>query len=290
MAELFRAVHLPSGHRVVIKRLLPELEARPDIVDLFLNEADIGRLLQHPNVVRVLDAGEYGGRYWLAMEYIDGSDVARLLRHARVSDTQVPVAITMRIGVDAARGLYAAHTLTSPQGNAFGLVHRDVSPDNLFVTRDGHTKVADFGIAKLAAIEGVTSTGLLKGKVSYMSPEHVKGVPLDGRADLFSLALVLFELLAAHRPFDPQPGETEIDTLMRIRRGRVPRLERYTDDVPRPIAKVIGRALRKSRWLRYRDCGAFADELESSAHQAGVLASPDDVAQFALRLAATTPA
>ena len=280
MAELFHAVHRPSGQHVVVKRLLPELEGRADIVDLFLNEADIGRLLRHENVVQVLDAGELDGRYWLAMEYVDGLDVARLLGEAFHRGEPVPPRLILRIGVDALRGLHAAHVLTSPQGTAFGLVHRDVSPDNLFVTRGGVTKVADFGIAKLGGLEGVTSTGLLKGKLSYMSPEQVHGKKLDGRADMFSLALVLYEMLSGHRPFAPLEGESEVDILMRIRRGKVKALGKLEPELPRVVGKVIDRALRASRRRRFASCGAFAEALEQAAAEAGLLGSRDEAAAY----------
>ncbi len=280
MAELFTARHRASGGHVVVKRLLPEMEKRPDVVDLFLTEADVGRLLHHANIVAVLDAGEVEGRYYIAMEFVDGLDAERVLADAWKHGSEIPLQIITRIGVDAARGLYGAHELRSPQGTAFGLVHRDVSPDNLFLTRAGVTKVADFGIAKLATLEGVTSTGMLKGKLTYMSPEQVHGQALDGRADQFSLALVLYEMISRARPFAALDGETEVENLLRVRRGRVKRLRRLEPDVPKPVAAAIDRALRRTRWLRFKSCGAFADALETAAQEAGVLGTHDDVARF----------
>ena len=211
MAELFVAHHQDSRTPVVVKRLLPEMESRQDVVDLFLTEADIGQLLRHDNVVRVLDAGELDGHYFLVMEYVDGLDADHLLADAWHEKRPIPPGIAVRIAVDALRGLHFAHELRSPQGTRFGLVHRDVSPDNLFVTTSGVTKVADFGIAKLATLEGATQTGLLKGKLTYMAPEQVQGVPLDGRADGYALALVLYEMLSSSRPFGQRDGESEID-------------------------------------------------------------------------------
>lgn len=278
MAELFVARHRASGHDVVVKRLLPEMEKRPDVVDLFLTEADVGRLLRHENVVSVLDAGEVDGRYFLAMEYVDGLDAERVLADAWRRGVPLPVQAVTRIGVDALRGLHGAHELTSPQGRAFGLVHRDVSPDNLFLTTDGRTKIADFGIAKLAQLEGVTSTGLLKGKLTYMAPEQVQGKALDARADEFSLALVLYEMLTGARPFAALDGESEVDTLLRVRRGHVRGIRRVEPEVPRAVARAIDKALRRARWLRFRSCGAFADALEAAARDAGVLGTRQDVA------------
>lgn len=279
MAELFRARHKESGTIVVVKRLLPEMETRPDIVDLFLTEADVGQLLRHENVVQVMDAGEVDGRYFIAMEYVDGVDAERMLADAWKRQEPMPRGVSLRIAVDALRGLHAAHELRSPQGTRFGLVHRDVSPDNIFVTKDGMAKMADFGIAKLASLEGATQVGLIKGKLTYMSPEQVKGVPLDGRADGFSLALVIYEMLSSARPFAPLDGESEIDTLLRVRDGGVKSLGRLEKDLAKPIARTIDKALRTTRFFRFRSCGAFADALEKAATNAGLLGSREDVAR-----------
>lgn len=280
MAELFRARHRETGHTVVIKRLLPELEARPEVVDLFLTEADIGRLLRHENVVQVLDAGEIDGRYYIAMEYVDGCDAEHLLADAWTRTQPIPPRLVLRMGVDALRGLHDAHGLKSAQGRPLGLVHRDVSPDNIFITRAGVTKVADFGIAKLGTLEGVTSTGLLKGKLTYMSPEQVASVPLDGRADEFCLALILYEMLSSNRPFAALEGESEIDTLMRVKRGKVKSLAKLEPDLPRPVAQVIDRALRSWRWRRFKTCADFADALEAAARDADMLGTREELATY----------
>lgn len=278
MAELFVAHHQDSRTPVVVKRLLPEMESRQDVVDLFLTEADIGQLLRHDNVVRVLDAGELDGHYFLVMEYVDGLDADHLLADAWHEKRPIPPGIAVRIAVDALRGLHFAHELRSPQGTRFGLVHRDVSPDNLFVTTSGVTKVADFGIAKLATLEGATQTGLLKGKLTYMAPEQVQGVPLDGRADGYALALVLYEMLSSSRPFGQRDGESEIDHLMRVRRGDVRSLARLEPDLPRSVTRSVDRMLRAWRFFRHRSCGAFADALERVAERDHLLASVAEVA------------
>ncbi len=280
MAELFVARHASSQAPVVVKRLLPEMQDRQDVVDLFLTEADVGQLLRHDNVVRVLDAGEVDGHYYLVMEYIDGLDGDHLLADAWYQKVPIPRPVAIRIAVDALRGLHFAHELRSPQGTRFGLVHRDVSPDNVFVTVDGKTKVADFGIAKLSSLEGATQTGLLKGKLTYMAPEQVQGVPLDGRADGFALALVLYEMLTSVRPFAAREGESEIDHLMRVRRGEVRSLSALEPDLPRGVSKVVSKMLRAWRFWRYRSCGAFADALEDAARRADLLADDAAVAAF----------
>jgi serine/threonine protein kinase len=280
MAELFKATHRPTGQQVVIKRLLPELEERDDVVDLFLTEADVGRMLQHENVVHVLDAGEEEGKYYIAMEFVDGSDVEQLLSLAWDRGEPIPPPITIRIGVEALRGLHDAHVLKSAQGTPLGLVHRDVSPDNIFVTKEGVTKVADFGIAKLANMEGVTSTGLLKGKLTYMSPEQVASVGLDGRADEYCMGLVIYEMLSSERPFAQADGENEIETLMRVKKGKVKSLAKLEPELPRRIIKAIDRSLRGWRFRRFKTCAAFADALEKAAADAGMYASREQLAEY----------
>ncbi len=279
MAELFYARHRARGFDVVVKRLLPDMEARQDVVDLFLTEADVGQLLRHDNVVRVLDGGEVDGHYFLVMEYVDGLDADHLLQDAWREKVPIPAPITLRIGIDALRGLHFAHELKSPQGTRFGLVHRDVSPDNLFVTTSGVTKVADFGIAKLATLEGATTVGLLKGKLTYMAPEQVQGLPLDGRADGYALSLVIYEMLSSVRAYAPREGESEVDHLMRVRRGALRSLSSLEPDLPRKVTKTIDKMLRAWRFWRFVSCGAYADALERAAGDAHLLASHAEVGQ-----------
>ena len=278
MAELFVARHATSAQTVVVKRLLPDMQNRQDVVDLFLTEADIGQLLRHDNVVRVLDAGEVDGHYFLVMEHVDGLDADHVLADAWREKVPVPPAVALRVAVDALRGLHFAHELTSPQGTRFGLVHRDVSPDNLFLTSSGRTKVADFGIAKLASLEGATQMGMLKGKLTYMAPEQVQGKPLDGRADGYALSLVIYEMLSSVRPYAAREGETEVEHLMRVRDGSMRSLSSLEPDLPRPITRAVGKMLRAWRFWRWPSCGAYADALEKAATGANLLASYDDVA------------
>lgn len=280
MAELFMARHGRSGLPVVVKRLLPEMEHRQDVVDLFLTEADVGQLLRHDNVVRVIDAGEVDGHYFLVMEFVDGLDGDHLLADAWYEKSPIPPPIAVRIAVDALRGLHFAHELRSPSGTRFGLVHRDVSPDNLFVTTSGVTKVADFGIAKLGTLEGATQAGLLKGKLTYMSPEQVQGGALDGRADGYALALVLYEMLSAVRPFAARDGESEVAQLLRLRRGEMRPLRKLEPTLPRKVTAAVDKMLRAWRFWRFASCGAFADGLEAAAADVGLLASHATVGAF----------
>lgn len=278
MAELFFARHVERGTEVVVKRLLKEMEARQDVVDLFLTEADVGQLLRHDNVVRVIDAGEADGHYFLVMEFVDGLDAEHLISDAWREKSPIPAPIAVRIAIDALHGLHFAHELKSPQGTPFGLVHRDVSPDNLFVTSTGHTKVADFGIAKLSTLEGATQAGLLKGKLNYMAPEQVAGKPLDGRADGYALGLVVYEMLSSVRPFAAREGESEVEQLLRVRDGAMRSLSSLEPDLPKKVTKTIDKMLRLWRFWRFKNCGDFADALEAAARDSACLASYEDVA------------
>jgi serine/threonine-protein kinase len=277
MAELFYA-RRSDGAEVVVKRLLPEMEVRSDVVDLFLTEADIGQQLRHDNIVQVLDAGEVDGHYFLAMEFVDGLDADHILTECWYEQTPLPMGVAVRICVDALRGLHYAHTLRSPQGTHFGLVHRDVSPDNLFVTSSGRTKVADFGIAKLASIEGLTQTGLIKGKITYMAPEQLRSQPLDGRADGYALALILYEMLTSSRPFGQRSDESEVDHLMRVREGKMAKLSSLEKNLPRSITHPVEKMLRNWRFWRFGSCAAFADALERGARKHGAFATDAEVA------------
>ncbi len=280
MAELFIAKHRATGQNVVVKRLLPDMEVRQDVVDLFLTEADIGQLLRHDNVVRVLDAGEVDGHYFLVMEHVDGLDADHMLADAWREKTPVPTPVALRIAIDALRGLHFAHELRSPQGTRFGLVHRDVSPDNLFLTSSGMTKVADFGIAKLASLEGATQFGLIKGKLTYMAPEQVQGKALDGRADGYALSLVLYEMLSSVRPYAARDGEAEIEHLLRVRNGKMRSLTSLEPGLPRRITRTVDKMLRAWRYWRFPSCGAYADKLEKIASAKGLLGSHQDVADL----------
>jgi serine/threonine protein kinase len=196
--------------RVVIKRILPSLAADASFVAMFVREAQVAARLTHMNVVQIYELGEQSNadgsvEYFIAMEHIDGLTLQRLAKASWAAGGAVPVAIVLRTCADAARGLHAAHTLTDDDGKSLALVHRDISPDNLMISKDGVTKVLDFGIAKGAPRSDAaetTRTGQLRGKVPYLAPEQVSGQALDGRTDLWSLGVSMYWLLCGERPFD----------------------------------------------------------------------------------------
>jgi serine/threonine protein kinase/tetratricopeptide (TPR) repeat protein len=204
MAELFLATQEgPEGFRkrVAIKRLLPQLARKPNVVEMFLNEARLASRINHPNVVDILDLGQEGEDYFIAMEYLDGRSLADIEDASRARGELVPVGAAARILADACFGLHTAHDAFGDDGRALGIVHRDFTPANLFVTYDGRVKVLDFGIAKSQTLPSQTEPGALKGKYLYMSPEMVAGRPIDRRADLFAAGVMLYELLTGRLPF-----------------------------------------------------------------------------------------
>jgi eukaryotic-like serine/threonine-protein kinase len=204
MAELFLATQEgPEGFRkrVVIKRLLPQLARKSNVVEMFLNEARLASRINHPNVVDILDLGQEGEDYFIAMEYLDGRSLADIEDAARARGELVPVGAAARILADACAGLHTAHDAQGDDGRPLGIVHRDFTPANVFVTYDGRVKVLDFGIAKSEALPSHTEPGALKGKYLYMSPEMVAGRPIDRRADLFAGGVMLYELLTGRLPF-----------------------------------------------------------------------------------------
>ncbi|RKG67094.1 serine/threonine protein kinase, partial [Corallococcus terminator] len=203
MAEVYLAKAAgPMGFKktLVLKRILPHLAEEPAFVEMFLSEAKLAAQLEHPNIVQIFDFGEAGGSYFLAMELIDGPSLRKLVK--RAVEVPLPQTLCARLVASAAEGLAYAHEFRdSATDEPLGLIHRDVSPDNILVSRQGAVKVVDFGIAKVAGQKHRTQTGVVKGKLAYMPPEQLQAKPLDRRVDVYALGVVLYELLTGKRPF-----------------------------------------------------------------------------------------
>ena len=241
MAEVFlaRQTGLEGFDRLcALKRILPHLVASREFVDMFLDEARLAAQLRHPNVVHIYDFGKVDESYFIAMEYVDGVAAGALIE--RASREPLPAVLVARIGASACAGLDHAHNLRDVEGNPLALVHRDVSPPNLLISYEGAIKLVDFGIAKAESSIESTRPGVIKGKYAYMSPEQTTGNLLDGRSDVFSLGIVLWELLAgqpAVRRDDP------IEGMKMIRDGRIPPITSMRIDTPRELARAIDAAL-----------------------------------------------
>ena len=260
MAELLLAratgMHAFERH-VVLKQIRPELAVDEKFVRMFLDEARVAAVLHHHNIVQVYDVGEQDGAYFFAMEYVHGEDLRTVVQQVRERNEQIPFEVACQIISGAAAGLHHAHDKRGADGKPLGLVHRDVSPGNVLVAFDGAVKLVDFGLAKAALRSGATRTGSLAGKAGYMSPEQCQGVPLDRRSDVFSLGIVLYELLTTRRLFQ---AANEFLTMAAIVQGDVPPPSSHRPDVPRSLDEIVLRSLAKDRDARY----ASADELRAA--------------------------
>lgn len=263
MAEVFLAQRLdaPSGSSpLVIKRLHRELETDRNAVDLFLTEADVTLLLSHPNLIRVYDSGEAAGRYYMAMEYVHGKDLEAIWRRFRAKSRHMDPSAAVHIMTAVLRGLDYAHNAKTPSGRELGLVHRDVTPSNIFVTSRGDVKLGDFGVAKLVGVESWTMAGSIKGKLGYLSPEQIAGESPSQSIDLWAAAVILFELLTGERLFG---GENELDIMLRIKNAKVPKLRKMSKAAPKQVEKILKRALHKKERKRFQTAADLASALEA---------------------------
>ncbi|GAB4203541.1 MAG: hypothetical protein OHK0013_17730 [Sandaracinaceae bacterium] len=251
----------------VVKRLHAHLEAEPGFVDMFLDEARLAAQLDHPNCVQTVEVGEAEGptptgtihQHFLAMEYLDGQGLERLLRITGQRGGVLPVAVSVRMIADALDGLGYAHDLRGYDGTPLGVVHRDVSPQNIFVTYAGVVKLLDFGIAKAESNVVETRTGVVKGKYAYIAPEQALAAPVDRRADLWSMGVVLWEMLTSRRLFK---SVNELATLNETLRGEIHAPSRYNPQIPPELDAIVLRALQRDVELRYRTANEFKDDLE----------------------------
>ena len=270
MAEVFKAV-MPGaqGFRqtFVVKRILAERSRATDFVDMFVQEARIGSLLSHPNIVQVFDFGNVGGDYFLAMEYLRGRDVQAVMRQLRHENLLCPVPVAAFIAHEVAACLGYAHDLVGPDGKRLNIVHRDISPSNIMCLRTGGVKLLDFGIAKAAGDNTEnTEQGLFKGKLAYVAPERIRNEPLDGRVDLFGLGVVLWEMLAGKRLFR---GKSELETLNNVLEMQVQPPSALRPDVPASLDAVVMKALERDRDKRYSNGQTMADDLEAVLRETG---------------------
>jgi serine/threonine-protein kinase len=243
-----------------IKRLRPDLVSEAEVRTMFLDEARIAGLIRHPNVVSVVDVGENDAGPFLVMEFVEGVPLSELIAAARSQGEQLPIEVCLRIALQVAEGLHAAHELRDRAGQPLCLVHRDVSPHNVLVGFDGIVRITDFGIAKALGSASKTSTGILKGKLGYLSPEQLRFEEPDRRADLFALGVVLFEMLAGTRLYANRKGT---EGPRRILNEPPPDLADYRDDAEPELVELMFSLLAKQREHRPPDANAVARRLEN---------------------------
>jgi len=269
MAVVWRAViDGPAGfaREVVIKRVLPELARSEEFVRMLLGEARLSARLRHPGIVQVHELGQVDGEYFLAMEYVEGRDLVTIAERCRERDRPLPIGLACFIAREVAAALAYAHTLADDDGRPLGIVHRDVSPSNVMISSAGAVKLLDFGIAKAADHfrRERTQTGVLKGKLSYLSPEQAEGEELDGRSDLFALGIVLHECLTNRRLFC---GETELKTLRLVRESTPAPPSATRQEVPPELDAVVMKMLARRREDRYANGDEIVAALAPLAHR-----------------------
>jgi len=280
MAELFKAQQrgVQGFQKIVaIKRILPHFSDNEDFVTMFIDEAKLAAQLTHPNIVQIFDLGKAGTSYYIAMEYVNGRDLRTLLRKAREYGTPFPEQVAAFVVMKVAAALDYAHRKRGFDDRELKLVHRDISPQNVILSVEGAVKLVDFGIAKAASKASTTMAGALKGKLLYMSPEQAMGQPLDNRSDLYSLGLVLFELLTGERCFQ---ADSELGVLEKVRLGRISDLTMLNPGVSREMTGIVNRALQKSVDHRYPSARFMERDLRDYLQRQGTPLTEHDVAEY----------
>lgn len=260
--------------QVVLKRPLEHLRDDAEVARSLVREAALGGRLVHPNLVAVLDAGTHDGYPYLALEYVDGPSLRELMHEAQGMVRRLPLAAALSIVVAVARGLHVAHELAGDDGDRLGLVHRDVSPANVLVGKDGAVKLADFGIAKDTRVS--TLSGSMRGTVTYMAPEQCRGHAFDRRADLFSLGVILHELLTGRRLFW---ADNDVASLHRVLSGEVPDPRQIDPSIAPELAELTMQALAYDPQQRVATASELADRLEAFALGAGILVGTREIAR-----------
>ncbi len=280
MAELFKAkqVGLEGFQRIVaVKRILPHLASNSDFVTMFIDEAKLAAQLNHPNIVHIYDLGKADDSYFIAMEFVEGRDLRSILKESENLSKTMPLPAAIYIAKKICSALHCAHTAKDSDGKPMKLVHRDVSPQNILISTSGEVKLVDFGIAKAVSKASHTQTGALKGKLLYMSPEQAWGKTIDGRSDLFSLGVVLFEMLTGKKLFY---GDSEMSILERVREAKLPDFEQFREQIPPQLEKILKKALEKDPDRRFRDGRSFETEIDKFARSCGFAPTAYYVIEF----------
>ncbi|HSN97230.1 MAG TPA: serine/threonine-protein kinase, partial [Candidatus Nanopelagicales bacterium] len=250
----------PAGFEklLVVKKLRDELAEDGEFLTMFLDEARIAARLNHPNVVHTYEVGTEDGVYYIAMDYLEGQPLSAILR--KIGRAEMPLEVHVRVLADMLAGLDYAHHLADFDGTPLSVVHRDVSPQNVFVTYDGQVKLVDFGIAKAAVASNRTKEGVFKGKAAYIAPEQARAERVDGRADIFSAGVMLFEAIAGRRFAQ---GHSEVGAIMARVQGLEPRVHDVAPDAPAELVRICDRALAVDRADRYERAAEMREELEA---------------------------
>jgi eukaryotic-like serine/threonine-protein kinase len=263
--------------RVAIKRVLPHLAQNENFIAMFLDEARLSAKLNHANIVSVFDISKREDTYFLIMEFVDGVNLKKIMESLTKRGQRMRLAEAVYLCIEACRGLNYAHDLTDESGKPLGIVHRDISPPNIMVTRRGEVKLADFGLAKASTQLQTTDPGVVKGKFSYLCPEAANGQDVDARADIFALGIVLWEMLAGKRLFW---GENDYATVKLIQKANVPRLAPLNREVDEAFEEVLLKALTRDPSRRYQSAQEFGDALSDYLFRNQLMVTSYDLANM----------
>ena len=289
MAEVWKA--RKSGEEgfqkiVAIKKILPHLSDNQEFIEMFIDEAKLAAQLNHNNIIHIYDLGKIGSSYYIAMEYVDGYDLKTIVKRGQEKDHPLGVELSLFIASRLASALDYAHRKRDFNQVEMGLVHRDVSPQNVLISQDGDVKLCDFGIAKAATKASHTQIGALKGKLQYMSPEQASGKPIDRRSDIFAVAAVLFEMLTGRKLFS---GDSEMSILEQVREARVTPPSQWNDEVTPEIDAIVAKGLQKDPAQRYQTAGDMAKDIEGVLYSLRPTPTSADLAIYMHRLSAPEP-
>jgi len=283
MAEVFKAktVGVEGFERIVaLKRILPSIAEDEEFITMFIDEAKIAVQLQHANIAQIFDLGKVDDSYFIALEYVNGRDLRGIFDDLRKQGQVMPMPQVCHLIMQLCEGLDYAHNKRDVQGRDLNLVHRDVSPQNVLIGYEGEVKLIDFGIAKAAGKASKTQAGILKGKFGYMSPEQVRGLPIDRRSDIFALGIVLYEMLTCERLFI---GESDFSTLEKVRNVEITPPSSLNSDIPEKLERIVLKALEKNVEDRYQNAIDLHDDLQMFMHSVGQFSSRKDLSTWMKR-------
>jgi serine/threonine protein kinase len=288
MAEVWRARVAGVGgfeKILVVKKILPAFAQNKTFVDMLLAEARLCAVLQHANIVQTYENGEIDGNYYIAMEYVAGPDLFKVLSRSTQVQMRIPTEMCLFIAAEAAKGLHYAHNAKDHYGRPLHIIHRDVSPSNIIISEAGEVKVMDFGVARATPggqpTDNATRSGVLKGKLGYMSPEQVTGQPFDHRSDIFSLGIILYESLTLKRLF---LAKTDLETLVNIRDARLEHKFKKHAYIEEPVRDVLRRALSRDVNERYPTAMAMHDDIMTLLFQQKIQVSNNALSNFITKL------
>lgn len=261
MAEVFRAESeglQGFKKQVAIKRVLPHLSEKKRFIAMFLDEARLSAQLTHSNCVQVFDIGVGDNAYFIVMEFVDGANLKTIAETIKRQGRDFPVAAAAFIGSEICKGLSYAHEMRDSNGQEMAIVHRDMSPPNVLITKHGEIKIVDFGLAKASSQLEKSEPGIIKGKFSYLSPEAAQGQEVDARTDIYAVGIILWELLTSQRLF---LGETDFQTVKRVQAGVIPPPSQFNQRVPPELERIILRSLAKDIGARYQTAKELGQDL-----------------------------